>query len=236
MKRSRPLLLAGLLALSLFGASLCAEETPAQASPRNATAERLARSASALQEFRKNATSVTRKLLDLARCILIAPRRLPGETSLGAMGFVTCRNVSNDGWTDPAAVEITDGGVVWSFAGSQMDLVILAQNSAGAEALRSKSAMFGVDTMIQPGPRTEDQIRPQPASAPLLFSYEQSSDGIRAIQLGGATLSQMPDANAALYGKQLGTSDVFALKAANTKPASLSTFLSALPAALRGGI
>jgi lipid-binding SYLF domain-containing protein len=236
MKRSFACLPTALLALSFFGLSALAEEIPVQASPRNATAERLARSADALQEFRKNANSVTRKLFDSARCILIAPRRLPDETSMGASGFVTCRNASNDGWTNPAAVQIADGGVVWSFAGSQMDLVILAQNPGGAEALQSESVLLGVDPAIQPGPLTEDQIRPQPATSPLLFSYEQSSDGIHAIQLGGATLSQESGGNAALYGKQLSTSDVFALKAANTKPASLSTFLAALPMASRGGM
>jgi lipid-binding SYLF domain-containing protein len=235
MKLSCPMLSAGLLALSLFTRPVPAEEIPPQASPRNATAERLNRAASALQEFRRNATATTRKLFDSAQCIVIAPRRLPEESATGAPGFLTCRRGA-EAWTNPAAVNIADGGVVWSFAGTQMDIVILAENPGAAAALRSKDVMFGVDPAIQPGPLTEDQIRPQPASAPLLFSYEQSAEGIRAIQLGGATLSQEPVANAALYGKQLNTPGVFALKAANTKSASLSSFLSALPSVSRVGM
>jgi lipid-binding SYLF domain-containing protein len=235
MKRSHPFLFAGLLALSLLGLPAPAEKIPAQASPRNAATERLTRAANALQEFRKNATGVTRKLFDSAHCILVAPRRLADETSQGAPGFVTCRNTSG-GWTKPAAIEITDGGVVWSFAGSQMDLVILAQNPGAAAALQSKGALFGVDPVIQPGPVNDDQVRPQPASSPLLFAYEQSSDGIKGIQLGGATLSQEPNANAALYGRQLNTSDVFALNASTARPAGLSPFFAALPRGTREGM
>ncbi len=232
MKRYCPFTAAGLLALCFFAFSARAEQTP----PRNAAAERLSRSTKALQQFRKNATDVTRKLLDSASCILIAPRRLPNETSTGAPGFVTCRNTSGGGWTNPAAVMIADGGVVWSFAGSQMDLVILAENPGGAAALQSKDTTFGVDAMIQPGPLTEDQIRPQAASAPLLFAYEQSADGIEPLQLGGALLSQEPNSNSGIYGKSLSTSDVFALKAANTSHAALSPFLAALPTGSRAGM
>ncbi|HKD09241.1 MAG TPA: lipid-binding SYLF domain-containing protein [Bryobacteraceae bacterium] len=236
MKLSRPLPHAALVAFALLSYSAHAEEIPAQSSPRNAAAERLTRATNTLQEFRKNATGVTRKLFDSAHCILVAPRRLADETSMGAPGFVTCRSASGGGWTKPAAVEVADGGVVWWVIGAQMDLVILAENPGAAAALQSRNVMFGVDPVVQPGPVTEDQVRSQPASAPLLFSYEQSSDGIKGIQLAGATLSEEPDANAALYGKRLSTSDVFTLKAGNTKPAALSPFLAALPSASREGM
>src|SRR4051812_40467784 len=73
------------------------------ASPPEATAERLARSANVLEQFREKAPETTRTLLDAALCIGVAPRRPRDEAGVGAQGFMSCRANRTAPWSNPAA-------------------------------------------------------------------------------------------------------------------------------------
>lgn len=196
--------------------------------PKGPVEMRLARSATALRMFRESAPETAQKLFDSAVCIVIAPRRIPAETTSGAAGFLSCRSDPNRRWSSPAAIQIENGGVVWQVAGVEMDVILLAPNRVSASRLEASSVILSADVNALPGPVRPDQIPPL-NQYPVLFAYENLSGGISGIHLGGATLSEDRSANAVIYGKEMSTVAVLKRNTKERSPIDVDGFLAALP-------
>lgn len=231
MMRSFLILL--LLLSCLQGPDLRAQASVITGAPPNSAESRLAKSAAALEAFRKNASEAVQMLLDNALCIGVAPRRDSDETAADAKGFVSCRPSKSGPWSSPAAIVIAGGGIFWPVYGSRIDAFVLTTNRTVASRFSQPRNLLGVDLAVRPGGVRFDQF-PKLIGDPVIFAFGQSDEGISPLNLDGGTMSEDRAANAALYGKELSNLAVLSGKGGGRNPTAADSFLAALPASTSG--
>ncbi|MGD0499782.1 MAG: lipid-binding SYLF domain-containing protein [Bryobacteraceae bacterium] len=149
---------------------------------------------------------IPQDLLDKAHCIVIVPGLKKAAFVFGAKygkGYLLCRE-SGGGWSAPGTVRIEGGSFGFQIGGSETDLILLVMNQGGKEKLLSSKFTLGAEGSVAAGPlgRTATAETDAQMHAEIL-SWSRSQGVFAGVSLGGATLRQDLDDNAALYGERL---------------------------------
>jgi SH3 domain-containing YSC84-like protein 1 len=144
-------------------------------------------------------------LLGRAQCIVIVPGLKGGAFVFGGKygkGFFSCRRGAD--WSAPAAVRIEAGSFGFQIGLIETDLIILVMNSKGANRLLTNQFTLGSQGEVAGGPvgRTTTAQTDLTMRAEML-SWSRSRGAFAGISLQGATLRQVVDDNAEIYGRSL---------------------------------
>jgi lipid-binding SYLF domain-containing protein len=152
-------------------------------------------------------SGIPQDLLEKAHCIVIVPGLKTGAFVFGGKygkGYLSCRNKTRHGWSAPGTVRIEGGSFGLQIGGSETDVILLVMSQSGADKLLSSKFTLGAEGSVAAGPvgrsataQTDLQMHAD------ILSWSRSRGLFTGIALGGATLRQDLDDNAALYGKKL---------------------------------
>lgn len=170
----------------------------------NGAATRLTNSAEVLTEVMGAPDKgIPRELLEKSQCIAIVPGLKKGAFIVGGefgRGFISCRRISGDGWSTPAAIRVEGGSFGFQIGGSETDAVMLVMNKGGVDKLFADKFTLGVDASVAAGPvgRSSSADTDVQMQAEIL-TYSRSQGIFAGIALNGATLRPDAATNTELY-------------------------------------
>jgi lipid-binding SYLF domain-containing protein len=194
-------------------------------------ASRLTEAAAVLSEVMATPDKgIPQDLLQNAHCVVIVPEVKTLAFVVGGKygkGYVSCRT-DESGWSAPGAVRIEGGSVGFQIGASSTDLIMLVMSERGAEKLLESQFTLGGEASVAAGPigrtataQTDAQMRAD------ILSWSRSQGLFAGVALEGATLRQDLDDNATLYGKNLETRDIVAVRGVRP-PAAAAELLALL--------
>jgi SH3 domain-containing YSC84-like protein 1 len=144
--------------------------------------------------------SITKK----AVCIGVIPGVKKGAFIVGAeygQGVVTCR--TRHGWSGPVFIRLGGGSFGLQAGGQDTDLVLVAVNDKGFQALLHSKFKIGADASAAAGPVGRDtQASTDVSLKAELLTWSRARGLFAGIDLNGATISQNTDDTTKLYGSE----------------------------------
>jgi lipid-binding SYLF domain-containing protein len=140
-----------------------------------------------------------------ASCVTIIPKYKKGAFVVGAQygqGVATCRTPR--GWSAPVFVKLEGGSFGWQIGGQSTDLVLVAMNHDGLQAMLKNKVKLGADAAASAGPvgRNAQAGTDWKLNAEFL-TYSRSKGLFAGLDLDGTVLSQNQDDTRAEYGTDL---------------------------------
>ncbi len=138
-----------------------------------------------------------------ASCVVVIPSYKKGAFVVGAQygqGVATCRT-SSGRWSAPVCVQLEGGSFGFQIGGQATDLVLVAMNQQGLQAMLKNKVKLGADAAASAGPvgRNAQAGTDWKLNAEFL-SYSRSKGLFAGINLDGTVLSQNQNDTRALYG------------------------------------
>jgi len=197
--------LTALLLLSLSGGLLADKQTD----------ERLANAAKAFDEIMSAPDKgIPGNVLNKAECVMVVPGMKKGGFIIGGSfgrGAITCRGKDKSGWGAPAMVELGGGSVGFQIGGEATDVVMLIMNREGIDSLLKSKFTLGGEASVAGGPvGRESTAETDAAMKAKILSYSRSRGVFAGIELKGVTVHQDEDANKAVYGKPMTSTEILA--------------------------
>jgi lipid-binding SYLF domain-containing protein len=178
-------------------------------------AERLANSATALQQILSESNGLPKNILNQAVCVLIYPS--VKKVALGIMGTgygrgeLVCRKgaTMNGAWGAPAMYSLDQHSLGIALGGTETDFVLVVMNQKGAEQILNGKVKFGSNATAAAGP-TGAQATSYNAQAMNtdVLTYSRSKGVFAGISMEGAKMDTDNDANKALYGKDISAKEI----------------------------
>jgi lipid-binding SYLF domain-containing protein len=145
---------------------------------------------------------VPQGILAGASCVVVIPHYKKGAFVVGAQygkGVATCR--TPHGWSAPVCVRLEGGSFGWQIGGQSTDLVLIAMNQNGLEAMLKNKVKLGADAAASAGPvgRNAQAGTDWKLNAEFL-TYSRSKGLFAGLDLDGTVLSQDKDDTRAEYG------------------------------------
>jgi lipid-binding SYLF domain-containing protein len=172
-------------------------------------------------------------LLEKSQCVAIVPGIKKGAFIVGAefgRGFISCRRLSGNGWSAPAAIRVEGGSFGFQIGGEETDAVMLVMNKAGVDKLFADKFTLGADASVAGGPvgRTASADTDAQMHAEIL-TYSRSQGVFAGVALAGATLRPDAKTNTELYhsgltNKQIVTGHTRPTAAGSKLMAELKTY------------
>ena len=168
--------------------------------------------------------SITRK----AVCIGVIPGVKKGAFIVGAeygQGVVTCR--TGHGWSGPVFIRLGGGSFGLQAGGQATDLVLVAVNDRGFQALLHDKFKIGGDASAAAGPVGRDtQASTDIALKAELLTWSRAQGLFAGIDLTGASISQNTDDTTKPYGSEHSFEQI--LHGSVPPPASSRPFLQTI--------
>jgi lipid-binding SYLF domain-containing protein len=146
--------------------------------------------------------SITKK----AVCIGVIPGVKKGAFIIGGeygQGVVTCR--TGHGWSGPVFIRLEGGSVGFQLGGQATDVVLVAVNDKGFQALLHDKFKIGGDASAAAGPVGRDaQASTDITLKAELLTWSRAKGLFAGIDLNGASISQNKDDTTKLYGAEHG--------------------------------
>jgi SH3 domain-containing YSC84-like protein 1 len=140
-----------------------------------------------------------------AKCVVVVPSYKKGAFVVGAeygQGVATCRTPR--GWSAPVCVQLTGGSVGFQIGGQATDLILIAMNDQGLQAMLKNKFKIGADAAASAGPvgrnakaGTDWKLNAQ------FLTYSRSKGLFAGIDLDGTVLSQNQEDTKVLYGSAI---------------------------------
>ncbi len=176
--------------------------------------QRLANSATVLQEITSGAKGLPKSVLEKADCVLIFPSVKKVAVGIGTSygrGALVCRQGPDmsGAWGAPAMYALDSGSVGLQLGSSDTDFVLVVMNPKGAEQILNGKTKLGGNAAVAAGP-TGAQTTGFNAAAMTadVLTYSRSKGIFAGVSLGGAKIDGDQDANKALYGKDISAKDI----------------------------
>jgi SH3 domain-containing YSC84-like protein 1 len=177
--------------------------------------QRLANSATAMQEILNENDGLPKSILNQAVCVLIYPS--VKKVSLGVLGTgygrgeLICRRgvKMNEAWGAPAMYSLDQKSIGLQLGGTETDFVLVVMNQKGAEQILNGKIKLGSNAAAAAGP-TGAQATSYNAQAMNtdVLTYSRSKGVFAGVSLEGAKMDTDNDANKALYGKELSAKEI----------------------------
>jgi len=164
-------------------------------------------------------------ILSGASCVVVIPSYKKAAFVVGAQygqGVATCRTPK--GWSAPVCVQMAGGSFGLQIGGQATDLVLIAMNDQGLQAMLKNKFKLGADAAASAGPvgRNAAAGTDWKLSAEFL-TYSRSKGLFAGIDLDGTVVSQNQDDTTALYGAAIPFDTI--LKGSTPTPADAQTFV-----------
>jgi lipid-binding SYLF domain-containing protein len=141
-----------------------------------------------------------------AVCIGVIPGVKKGAFIVGGeygQGVVTCRTAH--GWSGPVFIRLSGGSFGFQIGGQATDLVLVAVNDKGFQALLHSKFKIGGDASAAAGPVGRDtQASTDITLKAELLTWSRAKGLFAGIDLNGASISQNTDDTTKLYGSEHG--------------------------------
>jgi SH3 domain-containing YSC84-like protein 1 len=191
---------------TLLGLTLAACSMSARAADEDKTkvGERLTAASQVIEEIMATPDkSIPSGILSGASCVVVIPSFKKGAFVVGAQygqGVASCRTESGK-WSAPVCIQLTGGSFGFQVGGQATDLVLIAMNKQGLQAMLKNKVKLGADAAASAGPvgRNAQAGTDWKMNAEFL-SYSRSKGLFAGIDLDGTVLSQNQDGTAAIYG------------------------------------
>lgn len=176
--------------------------------------ERLANSATVLQEISSGGKGLPTSVLAKADCVLIFPGVKKVAVGVGATygrGALVCRQgpEMKGAWGAPAMYSLDAGSVGLQLGSSSTDFVLVVMNRKGAEQILNGKTKLGGNAAAAAGPTGAQTTGFNSAAMTAdVLTYSRSKGIFAGVSLGGAKIDGDQDANKALYGKDLGPREI----------------------------
>jgi lipid-binding SYLF domain-containing protein len=176
--------------------------------------QRIANSATVLQELLAGDKGLPTHVLDQADCVLIFPSVKKIAVGIGGSygrGVLVCRTGPNmDGtWGNPAMYRLDQASIGVQLGSTATDFVLTVMNKKGAEQILNGKTKLGSSAAAAAGP-TGAQATSYNAGAMNVdvLTYSRSKGLFAGVSLEGASMDSDDDANKSLYGKAIGAKDI----------------------------
>ncbi len=146
--------------------------------------------------------TIPMNILEQATCVAVVPSMIKGAFVFGAQygqGVVTCR--TGHGWSAPVFIRMAGGSWGFQIGGQATDLVLVAVNDRGMQALLKNKFKIGGDASAAAGPvgRAGQAATDWKMNAELL-SYSRNKGLFAGISLDGTSVSQNSDDTEIYFG------------------------------------
>ena len=165
--------------------------------------ERLNSAAAVIQEIMATPDKgIPQSILAGASCVVVVPKYKKGAFVVGGQygqGVATCR--TGKGWSAPVFVKLEGGSFGFQIGGQSTDLVLVAMNQNGLQAMLHNKFKLGADAAASAGPvgRNAQAGTDYRLNAEFL-TYSRSKGLFAGLDLDGTVLSQNADDTRAEYG------------------------------------
>src|SRR6201996_769290 len=155
--------------------------------------------------------AIPSSILAGASCVVVVPSYKKGAFVVGAQygqGVATCRTKSGK-WSAPVCVQMAGGSFGFQAGGQATDLVLIAMNQQGLQAMLKNKVKLGADAAASAGPvgRNAQAGTDWKLNAEFL-TYSRSKGLFAGIDLDGTVLSQNQDATRGVYGQDVHYNDI----------------------------
>jgi SH3 domain-containing YSC84-like protein 1 len=173
------------------------------ASDKAALSERLENSRTVIDEIMQTPDKgIPNDIVKQATCIAVVPSMKKGAFIVGAQygqGVVTCR--TGRGWSGPVFIRMAGGSFGFQIGGQGTDLVLVAVNDKGLQALLKSKFKIGGDVAASAGPVGRNaQASTDLSLHSELLTYSRSKGLFAGIDLDGTTVSQNTEDTSIFYG------------------------------------
>jgi lipid-binding SYLF domain-containing protein len=149
-----------------------------------------------------NDRTIPLNILEQATCVAVVPSMVKGAFIFGAQygqGVVTCR--TGHGWSAPVFIRMAGGSWGLQIGGQATDLVLVAVNDSGMQALLKNKFKIGGDASAAAGPvgRAGQAATDWKMNAELL-AYSRNKGLFAGISLDGTSVSQNREDTETYYG------------------------------------
>jgi lipid-binding SYLF domain-containing protein len=195
------------LSVVLCCLAVAASSLPAHAQDKAKIADRMTAAADVIEQVMATPDkSIPGGILAGAACVVVIPSYKKGAFVVGAQygqGVATCRTRSGK-WSAPVCVQLAGGSVGFQIGGQATDLVLIAMNQQGLQAMLKNKVKLGADAAASAGPvgRNAQAGTDWKLNAEFL-SYSRSKGLFAGIDLDGTVLSQNQEDTRTLYGADI---------------------------------
>ncbi|MDB5008678.1 MAG: hypothetical protein JWP45_3071 [Mucilaginibacter sp.] len=197
--------LAAPLLLSLFFILISATDTSRET-------ERIHKAVNVLKEFSKMKDQIPHELLEQYQGIVIMPRLVNAGFGFGAKRGrgVAMVKLENGKWGDPVFVTLTGGSFGFQLGVQSVDLVLIFKNKGVLTKVKNGDFTIGGDVSAAAGPvgrsttaSTDYKLQAE------VYSYSRSRGLFAGISVNGTNLAIDKNADAAFYGPDASSQDIF---------------------------
>jgi SH3 domain-containing YSC84-like protein 1 len=174
--------------------------------------ERLANSAAVMQQLLTGDKGLPKSILDQAVCVLIYPSVKKVAIGIGGSygrGALVCRKDMKGAWGAPAMYSLDQGSIGVQLGSTATDFVLVVVDKKGADQILSGKTKLGSNAAAAAGPTGAQASSYNAQSMNVdVLTYSRSKGLFAGVSLEGATMDTDKDANKALYGKELGATEI----------------------------
>jgi lipid-binding SYLF domain-containing protein len=194
--------------------------------------EKIKDSTAILKEFTKMSESIPHQLLEEYQGIVIIPKLINAGFVVGGkrgQGIAMVK-LANGKWSDPVFITLTGGSFGLQIGVQSVDMILVFRHKGVLTKVKNGDFTIGGDISAAAGPvgRSSTASTDYKLEAEV-YSYSRSKGLFAGISIHGSNLSINKNANAAFYGSNLPSSQIFETSK-STSPAvvELKTTLSSL--------
>jgi lipid-binding SYLF domain-containing protein len=142
--------------------------------------------------------------------VAVVPSLVKGAFVIGGeygQGVVTCR--TGHGWSAPVFIRVAGGSYGFQIGGKSTDVVMVATNQQGMQALLKTKFKIGADASAAAGPVGRDAgAHTSINMSAELLTYSRSKGLFAGVDLNGATVNENQDDTDVFYGRHEGFASV----------------------------
>ena len=176
--------------------------------------DRLEKSATAMQAILSGDKGLPTSILDKAHCVLIFPSVKKVAVGIGGSygrGELVCRKGSDmsGSWGAPAMYSLDQGSLGVQLGSTATDFVLVLMRHQGVEQILNGKTKLGGNAAAAAGPTGAQATGYNADSMKVdVLTYSRSKGLFAGVSLEGASMDSDHDANKALYGKEITTSEI----------------------------
>lgn len=162
---------------------------------------------------------IPRGLVYAAQAIAIFPKTQSGGVIIGGMSGkgIIINRLEDGSWSAPAFLKIKGGSFGFQFGAQEIDIVLMIMDRTRIEGLLRSKLKLGIDAGIAVGPAGRDfNLGTDIQAKSVIYSYSKARGLYIGLKLEGTTIYPDEEANRAIYGKELTTSNI--IKTNEVKP------------------
>jgi lipid-binding SYLF domain-containing protein len=181
---------------------------------QNKENERLMNSNTVLQAILTGDKGLTKHILDEARCVMIFPSVKKVAIGIGGTygrGEMLCRKGQKmtGAWGAPVMYELDQGSLGVQLGSTETDFVLVVVKQKGVDQILNGKIKLGTDAAAAAGPTgAQANAYNSDSMQADVLTYSRTTGLFAGVSLAGVSIEPDNDANKAVYGKEIGPTDI----------------------------